>query len=82
MSLDDDASAGKLKVELLDASGRERSYGELPAPPAHKPLEVVLPVAVDPGRYVLLVREAAGNKEVARNSFQVVPRQPKEIPDR
>jgi hypothetical protein len=75
MALDEVSGANRLRVELLDASGQRRAYGEVPAPPAHQPLDVIFPVSADPGRYVLLVREAAGDKEVARNSFQVVPRQ-------
>jgi hypothetical protein len=91
MPLDEVTGANRLRVELLDASGQRRAYGEVPAPPAHQPLDVMFPVSADPGRYVLLVREAAGDKEVARNSFQVVPRQhagetpapvTKEVPDR
>ena len=73
MSLEAVTAADKLRLELLDASGRRRSRGEVPAPPDHQPLDVVFPVPADPGRYVLSVREAEGDKEVARAPFQIVP---------
>jgi hypothetical protein len=73
MPLEMVTAAGKLKVELLDASGQRRAYGEVQAPPDHQPLDVLFPGSANPGRYIVSVREAADDKEVGRGSFQVVP---------
>jgi hypothetical protein len=63
----------KLRVELLDASGQRRSYGELDTPPHNQPLDVFFPGSANPGRYVVSVRDPADDKEVGRGSFQIVP---------
>jgi hypothetical protein len=73
MPLETISAGEKLRVELLDASGQRRAYTEVQAPPEHKPLDIAFRVSPDPGRYVLLVREAAGDKEVFRGSFRIVP---------
>ena len=59
-----------LKVQLLDASGRSRSSGEVHAPAPNQPLELLFPSSPGPGRYVVSVR--AGEKEVGRGAFEVV----------
>ncbi len=74
MSVDGLTTADRLEAELLQASGSKEASGEIAAPPAHQPLNVVFPGTVAPGRYILVIREANGHKEIARSSFQVIPK--------
>jgi hypothetical protein len=73
MPIDVVNTSDRLRVELLDASGQKRSYGEVQAPPDHQPLDVFFPGSAHPGRYVVTVRDATDDKEVGRGSFQIVP---------
>ena len=68
----DGVTAARLRVEIEREAGGLVSSGLVAAPPAKQPLDVYFPEKLDPGRYVVVVREEPGGKEMARSSFDVV----------
>ncbi len=68
----DGVTASRLRVEIEREAGGTAASGLVAAPAAKQPLDVYFPEKLGPGRYVMVVRENPGGKEIARSSFEVV----------
>lgn len=68
----DGAASGRLFVEVLNSAGSPVRGGDVAAPPAGRPLDVLFPGSLRAGRYDLVVRDGKGGREVTRSTFEIL----------
>ncbi len=71
----DGLKAGRLRLEIERLAGGKVAGGTVAAPAAGQPLDIYFPGKFEPGRYVLVVREEPGGKELTQSSFAVVDKE-------
>jgi Putative zinc-finger len=71
----DGVTSGRLRVDIERQAGGKVAGGIVAAPVPGQPLDIYFPGKFGPGRYMVVVKEEPGGKELTHSSFAVVDKE-------